>query len=450
VIQTVALEMPVDMSYESDSDDDVPKTQNAKHSNKAPSFNDSEAFPETLGGGAPVEASAVPNFAGLAASFQGQEHASNQQTEVVRRPITRLPRVHKIYQDRSVASKPLSNNWTLYVDEGIQGSEKSAECESTSCGTIHTMKEFFPVWNSRNCSHTVMPGSNIRLFKTDLHTSPSVLDNTLEQGGKWSVPVSKNISRDMFEELALYLLDERLGETVVGTVFAIRDEVDLLQIWLAKSPNPETVAKMTADITSLLGLADDVSPPDFVPHQSAFKKANKVKKYFLVEPSPRGLPFDSQATSLKPRSRIDTSERKAIKKEKKKSSKKGDEGFIDVQHSSKPSKDAKSSGSNRDGSAGGADASTSNPFGDLDFGKDDDHKKSGEKDTLVFNKKKIQKPNSRRSSKKDKKSSSGDEYEMLQPQRSAVIPLPVFMAAGGAIFLLLAMAAYTYTSGATQ
>ena len=60
-------------SYESDSDDDAPKTQNAKRSNnKAPSLNDSEAFPETLGGGAPVEASAVPNFAGLAASFQGQ------------------------------------------------------------------------------------------------------------------------------------------------------------------------------------------------------------------------------------------------------------------------------------------------------------------------------------------------------------------------------------------
>lgn len=437
------------MSYESDSDDDAPKTQNAKRSNnKAPSLNDSEAFPETLGGGAPVEASAVPNFAGLAASFQGQEIIQAQRAEIVRKPITRLPRVHKIYQDRSVANKPLSNNWTLYVDEGIQGSEKSAECESTSCGTIHTMKEFFPAYNGRNCSHTNMPGSNIRLFKTDQHTSPSVLDTTLEQGGKWSIPVSKTISRDMFEELALYLLDERLGETVVGTVFAIRDEVDLLQIWLAKAPSPDTVGKMTADITSLLGLADDVSPPDFVSHQSAFKKANKVKKYFLVEPSPRGLPFDSQATSLKPRSRIDTSERKAIKKEKKKSSKKGDEGFTEVQHARKPSKDGKSPTGSKEESVGGADASTSNPFGDLDFGEDD-HKKS-EKDTLVFNKKKIQKPNSRRNSKKEKKSSGADEFDGLQPQRGAVIPLPVFMAAGGAIFLLLAMAAYTYTSGATQ
>merc|ERR1711865_189228 len=154
VIQIVPLEMPVDMSYESDSDDDAPKTQNAKRSNnKAPSLNDSEAFPETLGGGAPVEASAVPNFAGLAASFQGQELAQSQRAEPVRKPVMRLPRVHKIYKDRSVANKPLSNDWTLYVDEGIQGSEKSAECESTSCGTIHTMKEFFPAWTSRNCSH---------------------------------------------------------------------------------------------------------------------------------------------------------------------------------------------------------------------------------------------------------------------------------------------------------
>ena len=76
-------------------------------------------------------------------------------------------------------------------------------------------------------------------------------------------------------------------------------------------------AKMTADITSLLGLSDETSPPGFVSHQSAFKKASKVNKYFLVELCPRGLPFDSQATSLQPRSKVDTTERKAIKKEKK-------------------------------------------------------------------------------------------------------------------------------------
>merc|ERR1711865_59807 len=417
---TTFPKMPVDMTYESDSEDDQPKTQSGLP--RSPSFDDSEAFPETLGGASPVRASAVPNFAGLAASFQG--HVSTSQTQTVRKPIRRLPRVHKIYQDRSLASKPLSNNWTLYVDEGLQ--DQNAECESTNCGTINTMKEFFPVWTGFNCSHTVATGSNIRLFKTDQHTSPSVLDTALEQGGKWSIPVSKTISRDMFEELALYLLDERLGEAVVGTVFAIRDEVDLLQIWLSKAPSPDAVGKMTADITSVLGLADDVSPPDFVSHQSAFKKANKVKKYFLVEPSPRGLPFDSQATALKPRSRIDTSERKAIKKE---SSKKGDEGFTEVQHARKPSKDGKSPTGSKEESVGGADASTANPYGDLDFGEDD-HKKS-EKDNLVFSKKKISsKPNSRRNSKKEKKSSI-DEFEGLQPQRGAVIPLPVFMAAGG-------------------
>ena len=91
-------------------------------------------------------------------------------------------------------------------------------------------------------------------------------------------------------------------------------------------------------------------------------------------------------------------------------------------------------------------ASTSNPFGDLDF-VEDDHKKS-EKDTLVFSKKKIgSKPNSRRGSKKEKKSND-DEHEMLKPaEKSSAISLPVSMAAGGAIFMLwgmLAMAAYMY------
>jgi hypothetical protein len=445
--------MPVDLSNESESDDDVPKTQNVKRSqnNKAPSLSDTEAFPETLGGGAPTEAASVPNFAGLAANFQSPGPALNKPAQIARKPITRLPRVRDIYKARDVASKPLSNTWTMYCDAGIQGSEKNAECESQSCGSVATMKEFFPVW--AKCASTVLPGSNIRMFKTDLHTSPSPLDTQLDQGGKWSIPVSKAISRDMFEELALYMLDERLGETVVGTVFAIRDEVDLLQIWLKQSPSPETVANITADITSLMGLPDDVSPPNFVAHQSAFKKANKVKKYFLVEPSPRGLPFDSQAQALKPRSRIDTSERKANKKAKKQA-KKGDEGFINVQHSRKPSKGESKSASDKKHESAGVDASTSNPFDGIDFGNDDDHKSKADKenDNLVFKeRKKTQKPNSRRgSSKKDKKSSGGDEYDWHQPQRSAVIPLPVFMAAGGAIILLLAMAAYTYTSGTTQ
>jgi len=115
-----------------------------------------------------------------------------------------------------------------------------------------------------------------------------------------------------------------------------------------------------------------------------------------------------------------------------------------VQHARKPSKDGKSPTGSKEESVGGADASTSNPFGDLDFGEDD-HKKS-EKDNLVFSKKKISsKPNSRRGSKKEKKSND-DEYEMLKPaEKSSAISLPVSMAAGGAVFLLLgmcAMAAY--------
>merc|ERR1711935_632394 len=81
---TTFLEMPVDMTYESDSEDDQPKTQSGLP--RSPSFDDSEAFPETLGGASPVRASAVPNFAGLAASFQ----VSTRQTQTVRKPIRRL------------------------------------------------------------------------------------------------------------------------------------------------------------------------------------------------------------------------------------------------------------------------------------------------------------------------------------------------------------------------
>lgn len=445
--------MPLNMSYDSDSDDDAPKkTERKVSSNKAPSLSDTEAFPETLGGGAPVETSEVPNFASL--SFQQDEFDLNKPVAMVRKPITRLPRVRDMYKARDVVNKPLSNGWTLYVDNGIQGPEKQAECESEKCGTAEHMREFFPVWNSRSCSSTVASGSHVRMFKTDAHTSPSVLDTTLEQGGKWAIPVSKSISRGMFEELALYLLDERLGETVVGTVFAIRDDVDVLQIWLKQCPAPDSVSRMTADILSLMGLPEDLTI-DFVPHASAFKKSSKARKYFLVEMTPRGLPVDSQATALKPRSKVDTVERKANKKANKSNkAKKGDEGFIDVtsSRSKKPEGKDKSSDSKK-AEGGSASASTANPYGDLDFGNDDDHKKGGHqaKETpLVFNKKKLNKPNSRRGSSKKDSKKGGDEFEFLQPQQGAVIPLPIFMAAGAAIILLLAMAVYTYTQSSTQ
>ena len=44
------------------------------------------------------------------------------------------------------------------------------------------------------------------------------------QGGKWAVAVSKDISRDMFEELCLYVMDERLGYLADGVLPAQHGE----------------------------------------------------------------------------------------------------------------------------------------------------------------------------------------------------------------------------------
>merc|ERR1711998_109669 len=223
--------MPLDMSYESSDEDGAPKAERkASPSNKAPNMNDTEAFPAALGSGAAPHGSQVPNgvnFASLVGKFtppQQEEFDLSKPIKKVRKPISRISRVRDIYKSRDIVNKPLAHHWAVYADNGMIGPEKQAECVSSKCGVVECMREFFPMWNSGECVTAVSSGSHIRVFKSDMHTSPSVLDGMLEKGGKWAIPVSKAISRDMFEELSLYTLDERLGDAVVGTVYAIRDE----------------------------------------------------------------------------------------------------------------------------------------------------------------------------------------------------------------------------------
>lgn len=341
------------------------------------------------------------------------------------------------YKTRDLCNKPLGTEWTLHVDSGIQGPEKSAECESQLLGNVYTTKAFDPLISPVRRGLT--PGSNVRLFKSNGLTSPSMLDETLEKGGKWSVAVSKDLSRDVFEELCLYVLDERLGWAADGCVYAVRDGVDVVQIWTKAAPNPEVVAKMASDIKAILGLGEHF-PVSFSLHADAFKKASKARKYFMVEPIPGDAYVQSQEVALQPRSKSEVTREK---KEKKKSKgKKGDEGFITEGAAARAQPKPKSPNSTE---ASKKDASTSNPYGNLQVEEETANKKKGAKDEedspLVFNRRK--KPPSRKgSSKKSKK----DEFDDLPVQPGAVVPLPMFMGAGAVIFLILAVLLYTYSS----
>eukprot|EP00656_Telonema_subtile_P001225 TRINITY_DN10570_c0_g1_i4.p1 TRINITY_DN10570_c0_g1~~TRINITY_DN10570_c0_g1_i4.p1 ORF type:complete len:280 (+),score=48.91 TRINITY_DN10570_c0_g1_i4:240-1079(+) len=272
--------MPLDMSYESDSsEEESPVKTQRKNNNKAPSLNDTEEFPESFGAGAP--APAVPsgvNFASLAGKFvpdETNEFDLSQSRPMQRRTVTRIARLREMYyKSRDLCNKPLGAVWSLYVDSGIQGPESSVECESKLMGNVGTTKAFDPLIAPLRQAG-LASGSNVRLFKSNGLTSPSALDETLAKGGKWAVPVSKELSREMFEELCLYVLDERLGWAADGCVFAVRDGVDVLQIWCKSAPNAETVSKMASDINAILGL-EETFPVSFKLHADAFKKASEV------------------------------------------------------------------------------------------------------------------------------------------------------------------------------
>lgn len=343
------------------------------------------------------------------------------------------------YKSRDLCNKPLGTQWSLYVDSGIQGPEKSVECESQLLGSVSTTKAFDPLISP--IRRGLSPGSNVRLFKSNGLTSPSMLDEILEKGGKWSVAVSKDLSRDVYEELCLYVLDERLGWAADGCVFAVRDGVDVVQIWTKASPNPEIVAKMANDIQAILGLGGNV-PVSFSLHADAFKKTSKARKYFIVEPIPGDAYVQSQEVALQPRTKTEVTREKKDKKKSK--GKKGDEGFI-TESQVRAQKVNSSAKSTTENSING-DARTSNPYGNLQVEEEAaNNKKKGAKDEedspLVFNRRK-KAPSRKGSSKKAKK----DEFDDLPVQPGAVVPLPMFMGAGAMIFLVLAFLLYTYSS----
>jgi len=437
--------MPLDMSYESDSSEEAsPQKPQRKNNNRAPSLDDAEAFPETFGAGsAPTQG--IPSgvdFASLAGKFtpdETNEFDLTQPRPMQRKTITRISRLREMYyKSRDLCNKPLGTHWSLYVDSGIQGPEKSVECESQLLGNVPTTKAFEPLISP--VRQGLSSGSNVRLFKSNGLTSPSMLDEILEKGGKWSVAVSKDLSRDMFEELCLYVLDERLGWAVDGCVYAVRDVVDVLQIWTKASPNPELLAKMTSDINAILGIDEQV-PVSFSLHADAFKKASKARKYFIVEPIPGAAYVQSQEVALQPRSKSEVTREKKDKKKIK--VKKGEEGFITEGAAIRAQK-PKSVNSTEQSKESTDDATTSNPFGNLMVEDEYGHKKKGAKDEedspLVFKQRK--KPPSRKGSKKSKK----DEFDDLPVQPGAVVPLPMFMGAGAVIFLVLAVLLYTYSS----
>lgn len=352
------------------------------------------------------------------------------------------------YKSRDVARAQLSKSWSLYIDSGLQGPEKSAECQSKLLGNIETTRALEPL--IAPLRQPLGSGTNVRLFKNHNLTSPSALDENLEKGGKWAFAVSKEISRDMFEELCLYVMDDRLGYLADGCVFAVRDRADVLQIWTRSPPKPDDVNKMAQDIASILGL-DAHANVVFDLHANAYKKASQAKKYFCVEAPPSGIPVTSQEQSLQPRSKNSTAADRKEKKDKKKKGKKpGDEGFTEVEI--KPKKGNGHNKSNKDGDTedSAPTATTFNPYGNLEVEQDEGKKKGAKEEPeapIVFTKRK--KPPSRKGSSKSYKGKPKDEFADLPVVEGSVVSLPVFMGGAALVILVLSVLLWSYTNNAT-
>jgi len=427
------------MSYESSDDEVSPSRTNSAKSNKVPSLNETD-FPETFGSGGLQPQSGI-SFAALNFDGQDQSAVSQDAAQPARRVVTRISRLREMYyKSRDVARAPLGKTWSLFVDGGLQGPEKNAECQSKLLGQAETTRAFEPL--IAPLRQPLGSGSNVRLFKS-IFSSPSALDEGLEKGGKWAVAVSKDISRDMFEELCLYVMDERLGYLADGCVFAVRDGADVLQVWTRSAPKPEDVNKLSQDLCTIMGLDTNVNVA-FERHANAFKKASQAKKYFCIETPPLGIPVASQEQALQPRSKNNAAaERKEKKDKKKKGRKTGDEGFTEVEVK------AKKSGSNqsqKDTEEESVATTSSNPFGNLAV--EQDEKKKGSKEEpeapIVFHKRK--KPASKKGSSKGKRNVK-DEFADLPVVEGSVVPLPVFMGSVFAILVLMLLL-WSWTSNA--
>eukprot|EP00658_Telonema_sp_P-2_P079053 TRINITY_DN7560_c0_g1_i2.p1 TRINITY_DN7560_c0_g1~~TRINITY_DN7560_c0_g1_i2.p1 ORF type:complete len:199 (+),score=45.51 TRINITY_DN7560_c0_g1_i2:322-918(+) len=195
---------------------------------------------------------------------------------------------------------------------------------------------------------------------------------------------------------------------------------------------------MSEDIMAILGLEEGCRV-EFGLHSTVYKKLSQARKYFCVEQPPRGAVVTAQEVSLQPRSKVEVTHEKQDKRKANKGKKRAEEGFITENNMTQ----RKPAGNSSEGAdpRGSTSASTVNPFGDLEVEEEKQAgKKKNESDApLVF---KTRKANSRKGSKKG---SAKDEFADLPVQQGSVVPLPIFMAAGGAVFLVLAIFIWTYT-----
>jgi len=432
--------MPIDANYDDEDEVVVKNTKPQKLD-----VNDSEAFPSEFGPGknAPAAAPVGKSFASLASEVLPEQkggldlNSGPIRIKVARPPVK--PRITKVRDAYKRDETKRMGNFTMFYDEGMPAgvSEKKAACEMSTVSTISSVKDL----NSALRDLAKLPlddGSNVRLFSSNFD-EPSPAHPDLEKGGKYQIRVSKQISRDMFEEMCLYFMDGRFDNAVVGMCYCIRTNFDLMQLWTKNAASAASVEVFVSKLLHLLGTKAEVT---YARLADIYGKANGARKFYLVE----NVPSSEYGAAVGVDGVVQMREF-GTKKDKKKSK----DDFMEVPGREVKKKPTSKAVATTEANAEESGATeTANPYGFI-AGDDDTNQDTGA-DIQFFEKKKpasdkARKGSTKKGSSKSKKSSKEDDVLLSGASAGPLIPQQMFVGAGLAGVLLVALLAI-FMSGA--
>jgi hypothetical protein len=300
---------------------------------------------------------------------------------------------------------------------------------------ITNVQEFNSAWREME-KKPQDEGSNVRLFRSE-YENPSPENDKLAKGGKYQIRVSKAIAQDMFEELCLYLMDNRLDNAVVGVCWCIRANLDLLQMWTKNPVSAASVEVFTGKVKLLLGV-DPSTGVDYDRFSEVWSsKLPASRKFYLVEAL---APMDIEvATAV---NNIVQMREFGNKKEKKKDS----ENFTEIPQNEKVKKNGTATKTEKTADPAEESASIGgmNSYGAIGTEDDDDTTPliSKEDDIQLFEKKKSEKTRKNSTKKGSKKGAKASKDDFDLPASSApLVSQQTFVGAGLAGVVLVAILA---------
>lgn len=107
------------------------------------------------------------------------------------------------------------------------------------------------------------------------HVQPIWEDDANRRGGKWSVHIPKNISKDgvsgrYWELVLLSIIGEQfdVGNEICGAVFSVRFNEDIIAIWVRHSANTDALQKVRDMLYRVLKLPH-TAQLDYKPHDKS-------------------------------------------------------------------------------------------------------------------------------------------------------------------------------------